>query len=1838
MATQTEVFRADLKFSVTGLVGTKTGAIKQLGTLNASLKKVTDSLQELESVRVSFRPIETQLDKFKSRIQDIEFTLTKKGGLSATAERSLREFASVFKDTFGDLESLTEQELQKAIKQAESSLGLLKGTVGSALRRISKDNLDIFSFIPESAEKAKRETVDKSPIPDLVKEVNRLLALIPEKNKKNIQELTSQFKELERRAIPDTSELTKTGTPRLGVTGNAARRMKTDLQSTIGELTKFLKSDLENLTASIESTFRQIPEKSSPEIIKLRAAFSELRKDAVKDIKEINEVSGKTAVGLAEVYKKVNEASDKIKVGRITKLQDEFDKLREAGDNTAVTLGKRMKGLSLAITQPGLRLQGFREALSGTTATSNLFIKGLVRMIAGGAEFGKVSDKLKGSIVEIAQSIDRSTRSLNSQVNVLRRVVKEEGVATDATDEFDKSLTKVDASFKQIQVTARTGGDISRGLSRARVEVEGLEQEYKTLVSSGIIPVGSASDKMFQNIIQQARNTESGLQAIGARYNTIRTNTKKAEEAGDDFSQSIKKQEAVSAGLFSKLASFFGRFKSGANEATKEVRQLDKQIQATTESANTLKTVLIAGLGGLGVGLVFSQITDYVSEATGAIIGFGSDVDKASKKAVARLGDIVENTEIVGNVITQVFRDNFGDSADEIGNSVTVILQQMSRLGDVSEKELIGVTEDVYRIRDAFDTDLNETINASATLVKTGLAPSFGDALDFITLGLQRGLNANNDFLDSISEYTVQAEDAGFTSAQWFNILDTGFQGGVLGTDKAVDAVKEFIDRIRDGSDTTDKALTRLGINADEFIGKLSSGAITGADAFEVVIEKLRAVDDQVALDQIGTALLGEQFKDAGRSGVLSLSTVGVELDDIAGKTAGLDKQYNTLGAVFSAIWKNLVSVFGPAGDSLLRIANRIAPLVISALNSIESVVDNIVTSFTKMSSGFIETITGIISSSELLTGALETLGLVIKLVLAGEWSTAWEAAKLSVLEALDGIFGLFDEFEGNAFDWGFGLMTQIGEGVLDAGARVIDYVIDIANQIASYLMPGSPPKSGPLSTIDRWGSGLLNTFTGGFDDFNTNFLTDIARSIRSALSDEALPEAGKLIQQLNTELRETGQLNETAFGNLKKLLGEDNKLLSDTIEASAKYEENRRNLIGIEQELLQAKVKGQDTSEIEGRLKQAKREFKIAQQSAKQKQEELALAEQFSGSRTGAGAGGSIAEIKEKTLEDELAANERRVKAGIITEEEALRQRERILRKFADKALEVNDEVLASELAAQANTLEEEVSNNEQQSQSAEETLEGELAALQEQLDLGIIDTEEAEQRKIALYRKYAEIARKDGDANLAANLAAEANSAEQAIEDKRQAELDATKDLREEQAAIRKAELDARRLAEKKTSLQIYQENLAILDQQLADGIISQKDYAKRRLQIEQTFYKSTLKEGKKATDENIANIKKYEALLESFKEKQGEGAAVTIGGEPLELDIFEPGKLVESAKEAGTTFVSSLSDTIQEKLSGIKDRLFGGLKETFSGTFTKLREYLLGISAEELFPVTLILGAIASPVLGPILDIILNPLALISGATGGVSAALSFLGTVLKFLGKIALKWSVIGLVVYGVITHWDEIVETVTVAIGLLAVPIIDLIEFITEFIAVFQKVGDFNEIITKIAGGFSLLASGAALVAGLVKKVFKVIFFGVIVGGATAAIASITKFSNYLIAAFGGMERFVQSLSAAILEIATAFHGVTKKVFDFINVLFVGDFQVALKSITDIPEVIRQAFAGEALAGFMAKIGDAIRRILPEGLVEGFDALRQGIKDFFSEGRLGSEVLLLLQEPDSSFHS
>ncbi|MBK7916515.1 MAG: phage tail tape measure protein [Chloroflexi bacterium] len=316
-----------------------------------------------------------------------------------------------------------------------------------------------------------------------------------------------------------------------------------------------------------------------------------------------------------------------------------------------------------------------------------------------------------------------------------------------------------------------------------------------------------------------------------------------------------------------------------------------------------------------------------------SVFDFAADSQRATVYLQSELGATADEAKILGDVAQAVWKNNFGADVLEAAAVVGQVRQQLKRL---NTEGIQGAAQLALALRDAYGPQTQDSIDAARTLMED-FNLTYQQAFDFIAAGYQKGLDRSGDFLDSITEYAPQFASAQAGAGQFFSAMETGLQGGMLGTDRALDMFKEFRVRLLDGSTTTADGLKQIGLSVDDISARINNGSLTWTDAFALVQNGIRNADGQATQMQAGVALLGTQFEDMGVEAALSVDLAATSLEELNGAADAVNVRYNNLGDFFQGMGRRLTAALEPAAGALLDIANDAMPELEAGFQSLEA-------------------------------------------------------------------------------------------------------------------------------------------------------------------------------------------------------------------------------------------------------------------------------------------------------------------------------------------------------------------------------------------------------------------------------------------------------------------------------------------------------------------------------------------------------------------------------------------------------------------------------------------------------------------------------------------------------------------------------------------------------------------------------------------------------------------------------------------------------------------------------------------------------------------------------------
>ncbi|MCZ4613299.1 phage tail tape measure protein [Rhodococcus qingshengii] len=389
------------------------------------------------------------------------------------------------------------------------------------------------------------------------------------------------------------------------------------------------------------------------------------------------------------------------------------------------------------------------------------------------------------------------------------------------------------------------------------------------------------------------------------------------------------------------------------------------------------------------------------------------------------------------------YADAFGESVEGNLNTAKVALENGLLDPAATQRDAEKIINSLDGVATILGEDIPNVARAAGNAVKSGFAADVQDAFDLLVKGSQMGLNASEDLIDTITEYSVQFEKVGLSGAQAFGLMSQAVKGGARDTDTAADAIKEFAIKAIDGSKGAAEAYEALGFNAEEMSAKIAKGGDEGTQGMTDLLTEIRKIEDPMVKNAVAVGLFGTKAEDLGNAMYkLDLTTATESMNDYEG-----------------AAWRAINVMGDNAGTS-----------VQGAMNSISVASDGMKAALAQAFGPYIKDFADNISNNR--------AGVIQFFIDVG--NGAFEGAKAVLGFVADGMRGLA-EFAGAGADMSVSILRSLADmvGGLDTLSTVISLVIPGFDAGVGGL---SDKLNGMADAAEKTGEGIKNGLNQGAD------------------------------------------------------------------------------------------------------------------------------------------------------------------------------------------------------------------------------------------------------------------------------------------------------------------------------------------------------------------------------------------------------------------------------------------------------------------------------------------------------------------------------------------------------------------------------------------------------------------------------------------------------------------------------------------------------------------------------------------------------------------------------------
>ena len=188
-------------------------------------------------------------------------------------------------------------------------------------------------------------------------------------------------------------------------------------------------------------------------------------------------------------------------------------------------------------------------------------------------------------------------------------------------------------------------------------------------------------------------------------------------------------------------------FSNPSREVAAQARDLEKRFNNVADVFTHAGEAFSAAVETLS-----KSVTAPLTAVGTAAVKFSSDSQDAFQQFAAATGTATEEMGKYKDMINNVYKDNFGESINDVAEAMATVNQNMSYLDDSA---LQRCTEYAYTLSDTFGYDVAESTRAADTLIKN-YGVSAREAFNLTTQGAQSGMDYSGEMIDSINEYSVQ--------------------------------------------------------------------------------------------------------------------------------------------------------------------------------------------------------------------------------------------------------------------------------------------------------------------------------------------------------------------------------------------------------------------------------------------------------------------------------------------------------------------------------------------------------------------------------------------------------------------------------------------------------------------------------------------------------------------------------------------------------------------------------------------------------------------------------------------------------------------------------------------------------------------------------------------------------------------------------------------------------------------------------------------------------------------------------------------------------------------------
>lgn len=472
----------------------------------------------------------------------------------------------------------------------------------------------------------------------------------------------------------------------------------------------------------------------------------------------------------------------------------------------------------------------------------------------------------------------------------------------------------------------------------------------------------------------------------------------------------------------------------------------EELTSGTEEAADNVEGSL-KGIAAAGAGAVVGGL--FVSGLNSAM-----DASNATSRLQQQLGLTAQEAERAGDVAGQVFRAGFGESIDEVSDSLGSVISSIDGMSHATNEELASMSTSALRLADLYEIDVADAAQAAGTMISNGLVKDGKEAFDVLTVAAQHlPKQMLEDIPATVNEYGKSWSRIGIDAKDAFSLMSQYVNAGGRDIDQAGDVLHEFARITSEETARAAQGFQSLGLDSKQMLADIGKGGEPARAALQKTLEAMRGIKDPAKQAALGVQLFGDMAGEGGDAlWAMDPATAAASsgMDKVKGAAdAANDAMAASASQQYDSLMRTLSGTIGDVLAPALKVVNGFLadnPDLVSAIIPVALAVAAALAIWAiaqwALNSALLAN-----PYTWIILGVVALIGAIVMIATKTTWfQTMWHAMTDAVVAAWDWLWGMLKQ--GFAFltdlflNWtGPGLLISHWDDITGAIGTAIDWV-----------------------------------------------------------------------------------------------------------------------------------------------------------------------------------------------------------------------------------------------------------------------------------------------------------------------------------------------------------------------------------------------------------------------------------------------------------------------------------------------------------------------------------------------------------------------------------------------------------------------------------------------------------------------------------------------------------------------------------------------------------------------------------------------------------------------------